>query len=81
MEDVFKHLEKDSNVPIQGAHWAAVINAWGCVVKDLDKAIETFDAIATHPSTPKSSTPLPDAVVFALLTIVFFCLVRLDVVC
>ncbi|KAF7433545.1 hypothetical protein PC9H_005503 [Pleurotus ostreatus] len=80
MEDVFKHLEEDSNVAIQGAHWAAVINAWGCVVKDLDKAIETFDAIATHPSTLKSSTPLPDAVVFEAMINVLVAHHRTDLI-
>ncbi|KAL0949848.1 hypothetical protein HGRIS_009881 [Hohenbuehelia grisea] len=61
MQQVFNALENDHSVPIQGPHWASLINAWGCVVKDLDKAIETFASIPSH---PRSSQGLPDAVVF-----------------
>lgn len=62
---VFGLLENDNSVPIQGSHWAAVINAWGCAGKNLSKAIEVFDSIATHPKTLRSSSsPLPDAVCY-----------------
>ncbi|KAG1729087.1 uncharacterized protein EDB91DRAFT_1160171 [Suillus paluster] len=56
MEGVFKLLRKNRSVVLQGSHWAALINAYGCVKKDLDKAISTFDSI-----------PAPDAVAYESL--------------
>ncbi|TDL14654.1 hypothetical protein BD410DRAFT_902955 [Rickenella mellea] len=64
MEDVFDRIVKDPNVSVQGVHWAALINAYGCVSKDLDKAINVFDSIETHPTTVKSHSSLPDAVTY-----------------
>jgi pentatricopeptide repeat protein len=60
MERVFKLLRNNSGVSLQGSHWAALINAYGCVNKDLDKAISTFDSI-----------PSPDAVAYESLINVF----------
>ncbi|KAG9127352.1 hypothetical protein FRC07_014648 [Ceratobasidium sp. 392] len=59
MEDVFKRLQQDRHVPVQGAHWAALINAYGCAAHDLDKALSTFDRIPAHTQ--------PDAVAFEAL--------------
>ncbi|KAH9936884.1 uncharacterized protein BXZ73DRAFT_45087 [Epithele typhae] len=67
MEKVFADLTADPAVAVQGTHWAALINAYGCVQKDLDKALATFEAIAAHPSTAASRTALPDAVVYESL--------------
>jgi len=58
MEGVFKQLCDDPRVQILGQHFGSLINAYGCVQKDLDKAIEVFDSI---PSA------LADAVVFEAL--------------
>lgn len=65
MEQTFAALQADKNVPVQGTHWASLINSYGCVQKDLDKALSIFNSIATHPSTKHRS--LPDAVVFEAL--------------
>jgi pentatricopeptide repeat protein len=67
MEQVFLRLQKDERVQVQGSHWASLIHVHGCVNKDLNKAIEVFESIATHPSTTTSSTPLPDAVTYESL--------------
>ena len=80
MEKVFQDLERDKYVQIQGSHWAAVINAWGCVKKDLDKAIAAFESISGHPSTCRSSTLLPDAVTFEALINVFVAHRRADLI-
>lgn len=56
MEGVFKLLRNNRSVVLQGSHWAALINAYGCVQKDLEKAISTFDSI-----------PAPDAVTYESL--------------
>lgn len=56
MEGVFELLRNNGSVVLQGSHWAALINAYGCVKKDLEKAINTFDSI-----------PAPDAVVYESL--------------
>ncbi|ETW84594.1 hypothetical protein HETIRDRAFT_235203, partial [Heterobasidion irregulare TC 32-1] len=80
MEQTFHDLVADRNVPVQGSHWAALINAYGCVAKDLQKAIDVFESIATHPSTVSSGINLPDAVVYESLINVFITLRRTDLV-
>ncbi|KAG8718855.1 hypothetical protein FRC09_012012, partial [Ceratobasidium sp. 395] len=59
MEDVFKRLQQDRHVSVQGAHWAALINAYGCAAHDLDRALSTFERIPAHTQ--------PDAVAFEAL--------------
>jgi pentatricopeptide repeat protein len=58
MEKTFKALQMDSQVEIQGNHFSTLINAYGCVQKDLNKAIEIFDSIPSYPRVQL------DAVVF-----------------
>ncbi|KAL8277871.1 hypothetical protein RQP46_009690 [Phenoliferia psychrophenolica] len=67
MSVVFDKLLKDRDVSVTGAHWASLINSWGCVSKDLERARSIFDSVATHPSTLKSKANLPDAVVYEAL--------------
>ncbi|KAI0786530.1 hypothetical protein C8Q75DRAFT_278924 [Abortiporus biennis] len=79
MEDIFQQLVQDPNVAVQGTHWAALINAWGCVRKDLDKAISIFDSIAAHPANARNVS-LPDAVCFEALMNVLVTLRRGDLI-
>jgi hypothetical protein len=51
MEEVFVSLQQDPSVQIQGTHFATLINAYGCVQKDLDKAVEIFNSISSYPNT------------------------------
>ncbi|GAA5882229.1 hypothetical protein JCM16303_002292 [Sporobolomyces ruberrimus] len=68
MRKVFDQLVKNRQVSVTGAHWASMINAYGAVAKDLDRAISIFDSIPHHPSTQKNPNgPLPDAVVYEAL--------------
>lgn len=80
MEDVFDRLCAERHVQVQGTHWGSLINAYGCVGKDLEKAIQVFDSIASHPSTLKSKTQLPDAVSYEALINVFVTLRRTDLI-
>ncbi|KAI0057735.1 hypothetical protein BV25DRAFT_1771569, partial [Artomyces pyxidatus] len=80
MERTFAQLVNERNVQIQGSHWASLINAYGCVGKDLDKATAIFDSIATHPSTLASGLQLPDAVTFEALINVLVTLRRTDLI-
>ncbi|KAI5119625.1 hypothetical protein M0805_007889 [Coniferiporia weirii] len=80
MEDVFSRLVNDRRAQVQGVHWAALINAWGCVQKDLGKAISIFDSIATHPATRRSSAALPDAIVYEAMMNVLVTLRRADLI-
>jgi len=59
MEAVFAELQKDKSVKVAGTHFASLINAYGCVAKDFDKAISVFESIIQTPGAPP-----PDAVVF-----------------
>jgi pentatricopeptide repeat protein len=67
LESTFEDLVADPKVKVTGVHWAALINAYGCVMKDINRAIATFESIPTHPSTARSRTPLPDAVTWEAL--------------
>ncbi|KAI0352539.1 hypothetical protein OH77DRAFT_1409036 [Trametes cingulata] len=80
MQKVFEDLVADRNVSVQGTHWAALINAWGCVQKDLDQALAIFDSIATHPTTNPHGPPMPDAVVYEALVNTLVTLRRMDLV-
>ncbi|KDQ14133.1 hypothetical protein BOTBODRAFT_32920 [Botryobasidium botryosum FD-172 SS1] len=80
MEQVFARIVSDSSVKVQGTHWAALINSWGCISKDLDKAIAIFDSIATHPSTARSATAMPDAVVYEAMINVLVTNKRMDLI-
>jgi pentatricopeptide repeat protein len=51
-----------------------MINAWGCVMKDLDRAIEIFESIK------KKDQALPDAVVYEAFFSALFTAKRLDLV-
>lgn len=78
-EETFKKIESSTEVTLQGTHWAALINAYGCVLKDLDKAISIFDSIASHPSARRNPlNPLPDAVTYESLINVFVINKRMD---
>lgn len=78
MEDAFAKAVTDPNVSVQGTHWAALINAYGCAKKNLDKAVEVFESISSHPSAEKARSHLPDEVVFEALMNVFVTLRRPD---
>ncbi|KAF8217919.1 hypothetical protein K438DRAFT_1702486 [Mycena galopus ATCC 62051] len=62
MEKIWEALRADPSVDIQGNHFATLINAYGCVQKDLDKAIAVFHSIPTFPRAPPR-----DALVFEAL--------------
>ena len=70
----------DRSVVVNGTHWASLINSWGCVTKDLERAVAIFDSIATHPATLKSSAVLPDAVCYEALINVLVSHHRMDLV-
>ncbi|KAF8432582.1 hypothetical protein L210DRAFT_3413442 [Boletus edulis BED1] len=78
MEATFKRVESNPHVRLQGSHWAALINAYGCVMKDTDKAISVFDSITSHPSSQRGPTPLPDAVSYESLINVLVTRKRMD---
>ncbi|KAI0640523.1 hypothetical protein C8Q79DRAFT_1015056 [Trametes meyenii] len=80
MQEVFEDLVADRSVSVQGTHWAALINAWGCVQKDLDQALAIFSSIATHRTTSSHGSPMPDAVVYEALINSLVTLRRMDLV-
>jgi len=79
MEQTFATLCADKSVQVLGTHWGSLINAYGCVQKDLDRAVEVFESIASHPSTRKDG-PMPDAVSYEALINVFVTLRRTDLI-
>jgi pentatricopeptide repeat protein len=65
MESTWTQLKSNRRVQIQGTHFASLINAYGCVLKDVDRAIGIFHSI---PSYIVSGKPLtPDAVAYEAL--------------
>lgn len=79
MEKTFATLCADKSIQVLGTHWGSLINAHGCVQKDLDRAIEVFESIASHRSTRKGG-PMPDAVSYEALINVFVTLRRTDLI-
>ncbi|KAF5389404.1 hypothetical protein D9757_004399 [Collybiopsis confluens] len=73
MERVFEELAKDPKLELQGTHFATLINAYGCVAKDLDKAVTVYQSIFNHPRRP-----VVDALVFEALANVFVAHRRID---
>jgi len=67
MEETFKALQNDRSVEIQGNHFGSLINAYGCVKKDLDKAIEVFNSIPTFPRAQPVDALVFEAMVNALV--------------
>ena len=55
MEAVFKDVQNNPDIEVQGTHYASLINAYGCVQRDLDRAVATFDSVPSK---------ILDAVVF-----------------
>ncbi|KAJ9476123.1 hypothetical protein PHBOTO_006210 [Pseudozyma hubeiensis] len=82
MERVFAELADARSVAVQSTHWASLINCYGCMLDDLDRAIATFDSIASHPSSQrrKDGARMPDAVAFEALLAVFVAHNRTDLI-
>ncbi|SAM86390.1 uncharacterized protein UBRO_08865 [Ustilago bromivora] len=82
MERVFAEIVANPSVAVQGTHWASLLNCYGCMLNDLDRAIATFDSIATHPATQSSKdrNTMPDAVSFEALLAVFVAHHRTDLI-
>lgn len=76
MERVFQQLLADKNVKVQGTHWASLILAYGSASGNVDRAIEIFESIATHPSTRPGDKL--DPVVWEALLNVFVTSGRVD---
>ncbi|GAA5987123.1 hypothetical protein JCM10908_001035 [Rhodotorula pacifica] len=68
MQRIFTRLVNDKHVSVSGAHWSAMINAYGVVAKKLDRTLAIFDSIRDHPtSRGNPNGPQPDAVVYEAL--------------
>jgi pentatricopeptide repeat protein len=63
MERTFAELVADRTLKVQGTHWASLITAYGISAGDVNKALEVFDCIPTHPGN-KGGRPLDEPVVW-----------------
>ncbi|CAD6940526.1 hypothetical protein A4X03_0g5802 [Tilletia caries] len=72
MEKVFEALRQDNGIRVQGAHWASLIQCYGSYLKNVDKAIEIFQA--------SSQGSAPDPIAFEALLSVFFDANRPDLI-
>lgn len=52
MEQLFQQVVNSQQIDLEGIHFASLINAYGCVVKDLDKALAAYNSIFDHPRKP-----------------------------
>ncbi|KAF5349344.1 hypothetical protein D9758_011776 [Tetrapyrgos nigripes] len=71
MEEVFQELISNPRLQVQGSHFATLINAYGCVAKNLEKATSVFDSIPE---------PQLDALVFEAMTNVLVAHRRMDLI-
>ncbi|PFH49146.1 hypothetical protein AMATHDRAFT_5181 [Amanita thiersii Skay4041] len=68
MEKVFSTLLDESSIPILGTHFASLINAYGCVQKDLPKALSIFESIPSYaPRAGAADAVVYEAVINALV--------------
>ncbi|GAA5861237.1 hypothetical protein JCM3774_002237 [Rhodotorula dairenensis] len=69
LQRIFARLVNDKHVSVSGAHWAAMINAYGTVAKQLDRTLAIFDSIREHPTSRGANPngPQPDAVAYEAL--------------
>jgi len=67
MQKTFDSITANPRIEVQGVHWATLISVYGCTAKDLNRAIGVFESIAQHPSTARSKSRLPDAIVYEAL--------------
>ncbi|KAF7348458.1 hypothetical protein MVEN_01362800 [Mycena venus] len=67
MEQIWEALRADPSVELQGNHFATLINAYGCVQRDLDKAIAVFNSIPGFPRAPPRDALVFEAMVNALV--------------
>ena len=68
MEKVFQELQENPNVQLTTGHFTSLINAYGCVAKDFDKAIAVFQSIPTYPNAPPLDAIVFEAVINVLVT-------------
>ncbi|KAJ3826906.1 hypothetical protein F5880DRAFT_1541297 [Lentinula raphanica] len=73
MEAVFQELVNNARITLLGTHFATLINAYGCVAKDLDKALAVYNSVFTHPRKP-----VVDALVFEAIANVCVAHRRMD---
>ncbi|KAJ3984432.1 hypothetical protein F5890DRAFT_1517052 [Lentinula detonsa] len=75
MEAVFQELANNRRVELQATHFATLINAYGCVAKDLDQALVVYNSIFHHPRKP-----VVDALVFEAIANVCVAHRRIDLI-
>lgn len=83
VEDVFGRLVNDNKVPVTGVHWSSLINAHAVAGRNLKRAMQVFDSIATHPSTAvarNNGTAMPDAICYETMINVLLANERPDLV-
>lgn len=82
MEKVFRQLEREHDVHVGGPHFASLINAHGCIAKDLERAVAIFESIASRPYVQNAPPHLrlPDPVCYEALINVFVSHRRPDLV-
>lgn len=61
VEELFREAQSSRDIGLQPFHFSAIINAYGCVLKDLNKALEVFNSIPNYRAKP--GTKLLDATV------------------
>ncbi|KAF5322945.1 hypothetical protein D9619_001263 [Psilocybe cf. subviscida] len=68
MEEAFAELQANPSAELTGAHFASLINAYGCAAKDMEKAVSIFEDLLNG---QYRGAPRPDAVVFeAIINVV-----------
>lgn len=67
MTEVMNQISISDAVQVQGSHWASMINTIGCVKRDLNEALATFESIESAEaqlSRKKREQRLPDALCY-----------------
>jgi hypothetical protein len=67
MEKVFQDIQASPDMELTSGHFATLINAYGCVAKDFDKAIGIFHSIPTDRRAPPLDAIIFEAVINAIV--------------
>ncbi|KAJ7574315.1 hypothetical protein C8J56DRAFT_979357 [Mycena floridula] len=52
VESVFQTIVNSPVIELQAGHFATLINAYGCIMKDLDKALQIYHTMSSYPRAP-----------------------------
>lgn len=67
VEQIFQQIVQNKDIELQSMHFATLINAHGCVLKNLDQAIAIFDSIDSYRNAPAMDALITETMINVLV--------------